>query len=228
MKGTGKIQWFRMGVGMLCAVWMMLWTTGCASGRGGGAYVPSAVVPLPDGVVLTHHPHLQGVWIADGFGFRGFDGVVVEEPVFRAVERENETMERVAAIRTLRSVMGDALRESGMFARVWDRKEDVAAGQKAAVLSMTVVEYEKGGGAARYFAGLYGAGQPVIRVRGQLSDVSGSPVFIFEARRSGESAGARFFGGVRTDVDIQAEDIRDLGVDLRNYVKTRVEAVSLP
>ena len=52
-----------------------------------------------------------------------------------------------------------------------------------------------------------------------MSDASGLPVFVFEAKRSGESAGARFFGGIRTDVEIQAEDIRDLGVDLRDYVK---------
>jgi len=221
MKTVGWMRGVQMGAGVLCAAWLVLGATGCASsgGRTTGAYVPSAAVPLPDGVVLERHPHLQGVWMAEGFRFAGFDGVVVEEPVFRAVERENEAMERAAALRTLRDVMGDALRDTGQFARVWTRREDVAAGVKAAVLSMDVVEYEKGGGAARYFAGLYGAGQPVIRVRGRMSDAAGLPVFVFEAKRSGESAGARFFGGIRTDVEIQAEDIRDLGVDLRDYVK---------
>ena len=49
-------------------------------------------------------------------------------------------------------------------------------------------------------------------------------MFVFEARRSGESASARMFGGFRSDVEIQAEDIRDLGIDLRDFVKARSSA----
>jgi hypothetical protein len=50
----------------------------------------------------------------------------------------------------------------------------------------TIVEYEKGGGGARFFAGIYGAGHPVIKVRGQLSD-DGRPLCVDEARRTGVS-----------------------------------------
>ena len=44
--------------------------------------------------------------------------------------------------------------------------------------------HEKGGGAARYWAGLYGAGQPVVKVRGLVYD-GDKLVFVSEARRSG-------------------------------------------
>ncbi len=43
-------------------------------------------------------------------------------------------------------------------------------------------------------------------------------VFAYEARRSGDSALARVFGGYRSDKAIQEEDIRDLAEDLADFV----------
>jgi len=151
--------------------------------------------------------------------------VVVPPPEFRAVERPNEINERAGALRSLQDAVVIALRDSGAFSQVVTAPEEVPAGAKAATLRLWVVEYEKGGGGARFFAGVYGAGQPVIKVRGHLVDASGAPLFVFEARRSGETGSARVFGGYRSDVEIQAEDIRDLGVDLRDFVQQRRGAV---
>lgn len=202
-----------VGAALLLAV-----VSGCATSGGGGGFNASSQVPLPPGVSLTQHQHLQGVWLAPGFNFSGYDAVVVATPGFRAVERSNEVNERALALHALQDAMVIALRDSGAFPAVVTRPDEVKSGARAAVLETTVVEYEKGGGAGRYFAGIYGAGQPVLRVRGHLLDPAGAPLFVFEARRSGESASARMFGGFRSDVEIQAEDIRDLGVDLRDFV----------
>jgi hypothetical protein len=201
----------------------ILTLAGCATGSGGGPKPAesSTAVPLPAGVSLAKHQHLQAVWLADGFAFAGYDTAVVAPPEFRAVERPNEVSERAGALRSLQEALANALRDSGAFATVTTQSADVPAGARAATLQLWVVEYEKGGGGARYFAGVYGAGQPVIKVRGHLVDAAGAPLFVFEARRSGESGSARVFGGFRSDVEIQAEDIRDLGVDLRDFVSQR-------
>jgi hypothetical protein len=82
----------------------------------------------------------------------------------------------------------------------------------------TIVEYAKGGGAARYFAGLYGGGQPVLRVQGRMTD-GDKTLFRFEARRSGVSAGARMGGAMMKDEDIQLEDIRSMVLDLTDFVE---------
>jgi hypothetical protein len=209
------------------AVAFVLAFSGCATGGGGGkaeTVKTESSVPLPPGVTLTRHPHLQGIWVADGFRFSGLDAVVVPPPAFKAVERSNEINERATALQGIQDAVVVALRDTGSFASVVTRADEVKAGARYAVLETSLVEYEKGGGGARYFAGVYGAGQPVIKVRGHLVDSAGAPLFVFEARRSGESASARMFGGFRSDVEIQAEDIRDLGIDLRDFVKARSSA----
>ena len=81
----------------------------------------------------------------------------------------------------------------------------------------TIIEYEKGGGGARWWAGEFGAGQPVIRVRGQFLDAD-KPLCKYEARRSGESVGARLIGGHMTDRDIQQTDINDLAFDMSDFI----------
>ena len=90
---------------------------------------------------------------------------------------------------------------------------DLKPGAKVLKLQNTIIEYAKGGGAARYFAGLYGAGQPVLRVQGKLAE-GDKQLFSYEARRSGVSAGARMTGAFMTDVDIQQQDIQSMVLDL--------------
>ena len=209
---------------ILCAIAVLAFS-GCSTGGSGGkaeAVKSKSSMPLPPGVTLTRGKHLQGIWVADGFRFSGFDAVVVATPAFKGVERSNEINERAIAIKGIQDALIMALKETAAFASVVSRADEVKAGSRFAVLETTVFEYEKGGGGARYFAGVYGAGQPVIKVRGNLVDSKGAPLFVFEAHRSGESATARMFGGFRSDVEIQAEDIQDLGIDLRDFVKARI------
>ena len=97
------------------------------------------------------------------------------------------------------------------------READVRPGSRVLRLDNTIVDYERGGGGARYFAGLYGAGQPVITVRGRITD-GDRQVFLFETRRSGVGGKARWLGGVMSDKDIQTNDIRDLARALADFI----------
>ena len=81
----------------------------------------------------------------------------------------------------------------------------------------TIIEYERGGGGARFFAGIYGAGHPVIKVRGRLT-AADQALFVYEARRSSVSTTARTFGGYRGDKAIQEEDIKDLARSLGDFI----------
>jgi hypothetical protein len=97
------------------------------------------------------------------------------------------------------------------------RESDLVPGTRTLKLENTITEFTKGGGAARYFVGLYGGGQPVLRVRGKATE-GDKTVFSFEARRSGVSADARLGGVFMKDEDIQVQDIRSLVLDLTDFM----------
>lgn len=105
----------------------------------------------------------------------------------------------------------------GIFANVVTQESDIKPGTKTLKMENTITEFSKGGGAGRYFGGLYGAGQPVLRVQGKLTD-SDKAVFTYEMRRSGTSAGARLNGVFMKDEDIQSEDVRSLVLDLTDFM----------
>ena len=136
---------------IFCAIAVLAFS-GCATGGSGGkaeAVKSKSSMPLPPGVTLTRGKHLQGIWVADGFRFSGFDAVVVATPAFKAVERSNEINERAIAIKGIQDALVVALKETGAFASVVIRADEVKAGSRFAVLETTVFEYEKGGGGAR-------------------------------------------------------------------------------
>jgi hypothetical protein len=173
---------------------------------------PTASTPPPsDGVAYRDDHDLQRVWLADGFAFQGSDAFRVEETRADVPNVNPDGVENLAWARgVLRDEIVTALRAKGLGA-------DIKPGIRVLRLENTIIEYEKGGGGARFFAGLYGAGQPVIRVRGRVTD-GDRPVFAFEARRSGDSGLSRMFGGYRSDKAIQEEDIRDLAQDLAEFI----------
>ncbi len=197
-----------MGVTRLVAV-VAVMLTACAT---------AAPPPPADGIAYREDPHLQRVWVAEGFTFKGYDAIVVGET---RTETPNVNPDGIQNLQWATGVLRDeivkALRAKGPFATVVTSPADVAAGARVLRLDNTIIEYEKGGGGARFWAGLYGAGQPVIRVRGRVSEDTRT-VFAYEARRSGDSALARVFGGYRSDKAIQEEDIRDLAEDLADFV----------
>jgi hypothetical protein len=174
--------------------------------------------PATQGGVNIKNPHMEKVWLADGLNFTGYDTICVADTQSTAKFQPDEAMPHDVAKRGLQQQLVDALKAKKLFANVVTREADIPAGAKALKLENTIIEYSKGGGAARYFVGLYGGGQPVLKVSGKLSD-GAKPVFTYEARRSGVSAGARMVGAFKTDVDIQGEDITSMVKDLTDFME---------
>jgi hypothetical protein len=194
-----------------------IFCAGCASTPKEGKTPNAAAGGSP--TKLKKDKDLQGVWVKPGFAFGGKPAVVIEPTVFKAQERPNEADMRAFAIKELRDQITKAAGETGLFSSVSaDAAPSGGGATNALRLVNTIVEYQKGGGGARYFAGLYGGGQPVIKVRGEMFDGSNDLVFVYEAKRSGESAGARLAGVFKSDEEIQREDIKDLAIDLADFM----------
>ena len=171
-----------------------------------------------DGVTYREDKDVQGVWLAEGFDFNNFDTVYVEEPTSIAESRSDEERQVLAiAKRTLRQELANALSDTGVFKKVVTSTNDIPAGAKLLTVKNEIYHHEKGGGGARYWAGLYGAGQPVIKVTGQMA-AQDQPQFRYLIERSGESAGARLGGVFMSDEDIQTQDVKDLAKDLAAFV----------
>jgi hypothetical protein len=161
-------------------------------------------------VTLRDDENLGKVWLAEGFRLAGYDGLIVTETQTDVPKINPDGIENLQWARgVVRDQLVAALQAAGLLGAVVTRDADVKPGGRVLQLETTIIEYEKGGGGARYWAGLYGAGQPVIKVRGRVLD-GDRPVFVFETRRSGVTASARWLGGYRSDKAIQEEDIRDL------------------
>jgi Domain of unknown function (DUF4410) len=138
--------------------------------------------------------------------------------LFAAVERSNEADMRAMAMRVLPEQFVAHLRDTKLFATVTTRAEDVKADSRSLKMQNTIIEYEQGGGAGRFFAGVFGGGQPVIKVRGQILD-GDKLLCVYELRRSGESANAKLTGVAMSGEEIQRDDIRVLARDLADFFK---------
>ena len=201
---------------------------GCASSSGSSSEAkqaqPAGNSPaLPPGVTLHQDKDINGVWLAEGFDFRGYDLLYIAETRFSAAERANEAQMREMAIRVLRETLTEYLSQTKVFGAVTTRAEDIKPDTKTLRLENTIIEYQKGGGGARYWAGMFGGGQPVIKVRGLLT-AGDKLMCVYEMRRSGESAGARMNGVFQSDEEIQRNDIRDLASDFSDFVKRTAKA----
>lgn len=162
-------------------------------------------------------PHLEKCWIADEFNFRGYDTLYLAPTLSTAKFQDNEERPHRLAKENLVTELHRSLETKGIFTNVVTSESDIKPGARVLKLENTIIEYSKGGGAARYWAGLYGGGQPVLRIDGKMTD-GGKVVFTFQGRRSGVSAGARMTGAFMKDEDIQIEDIRSLVLDLGDFV----------
>jgi hypothetical protein len=177
--------------------------------------------PSPGDVTLREEKDFGQVWLAPGFAFNGYDALLIAEPRAEVPKLNPDGIANLEWARgVVRSELAAAIEARKLFAVV-QSPADVKAGSRLLRLDTTIIEYEKGGGGARMFGFASSAGQPVIKIRGQLT-ADGRPLFVYEARRSGVSASARMFGGYRSDKDIQEEDIKHLAKGLGDFmVKTK-------
>jgi hypothetical protein len=169
---------------------------------------------------LFKNPHMSRCWLADGFDFNGYDTLYIAPTASIAKfdqKNSEEIMVHEAAKSYLPSLLALKLDVHHLFVNIVTNQAEIKPGAKVLKLENTITEFTKGGGAARYFAGLYGGGQPVLRVQGKMTDGE-REVFSFEARRSGTSGGARMTGAFLKDMDIQAEDIHSMTLDVSDFM----------
>jgi len=172
------------------------------------------------GGINYKNPHMEKCWVADGFDFNGYDTLYIAPTLSTAkfdAGNQEEFSVHERAKQSLVNELASMIGSRKIFNNVVTRETDIKPGMKTLKLENTITEFTKGGGAARYFVGLYGGGQPVLRVEGRINE-SEKPLFTFVARRSGVSAGARMTGAFMKDEDIQIQDIRSLVLDLSDFM----------
>lgn len=173
-----------------------------------------------NGGVNYKDPHLEKCWVASGFDFNGYDTLYIA-PTLSTAKVEAKDAEAVKvhalAMQRLQSELAAMIAAKKIFANVVTEESALKPDAKTLKLVNTITEFSRGGGAARYFAGLYGAGQPVLRVQGKMTN-GDKTEFTFEARRSGTSGGARMGGGMMKDEDIQIQDIHSMVLDLTDFM----------
>lgn len=178
---------------------------------------PSAQPAAAGAVTLREEKDFGQVWLAPGFDFKGYDTLLITETRTDVPKLNPDGAQNLEWARgVLRTELVAAIRERKLFTVVTS-PADVKPGSRILLLDNIIVEYEKGGGGARVFAGIYGAGHPVIKVRGQLT-AAHQTLFVYEARRSSVAVTARIFGGYRSDKDIQEEDIKHLARGLGDFM----------
>jgi hypothetical protein len=162
-------------------------------------------------------PHLDKAWLAKDFDFSGYDTLYLAPIRSTATYHPDEERPHALAKENLAIELKHFIASRGMFTNVVSSESEISPGARVLKLENTIVEYTKGGGAARYWAGAYGAGQPAVRVEGRMTD-GDKPVFTYAARRSGVSSSSRMIGGFLKDEDIQLKDIRSLTLDLSDFM----------
>src|SRR5579863_7588471 len=182
-----------------------------------GTYQPG------DGGLVFKEPHVEKCWIASGFDFNGYTTLYIAPTMTTAKVREEDAV--------LESVVGDnlvatlkaMLDQKRIFANVMVEKPPANAALKILKLTNTVVDYSKGSYTGRYFAGLFGGGQPVFRVEGVATDGENA-VFKYTIERHGTSFAARTdtpllpTPSTITLEQIQQQDIYSMSLDLTDFM----------
>ena len=173
----------------------------------------------PAGMIYHEDSHLQNVWLVEGFDFNGYHSLYIG-PTDAQIPNLSKADE-VKMLEWSKGVVRDeftrAIRTNGVFALVTTNESEIRPDTRTLKLESCIVEFAKGSGAARFWAGEFGAGQPVLRVRGKLRD-GDRVMFQFESYRSGDSAAARLDPGWTPEERLQSRDILDLAKDLAEFV----------
>lgn len=170
-----------------------------------------------DGGWKFKDPHLEECWLADGVRFSDYDTLYIAPTQSTAAVSDKDLQNHELAKEDLQLELRRSFQRLGVFSNVVTRESDIPPGAKALKMENTILEFAKGDRAARAFAGLYGAGQPKLRVQGRLVDGEKS-VLTYSVQRSGTSAGSRMAGIWIGSDDIQRDDIKSMVVDTTDFV----------
>ena len=115
------------------------------------------VASTGEGFAYHDDPHLQKVWLADRFRFQDYQMFLLEEPRTAVANVHPDGVDNLAWARgVLRDEILAALRAKKLFPAV-AMATPIPPETRSLRLETTIIEYEKGGGGARFFAGVYGA-----------------------------------------------------------------------
>jgi len=224
MKATHILRW------LICVCASPLLAVGCASsGSGQAGTRQSTKFRATDGRTIQigqatpiesgrsfKNPHLDKCWIADGFTFAGYDTLFIAPVAVTAEVKPDEKERLQLATQQIPAKLTEFLTPKGIFTNIVTSGSDIKPGARALKFENTIIDYSKGSRAARFYS-LYGADQPMLRVEGRLLE-GDKPLFRYEARRSGTSAGSRVGGLFMGGDNIQDEDVHSMMLDLTDFM----------
>src|SRR5207248_1925460 len=133
-----------------------------------------------NGGLMFKEPHMEKCWLADDFKFTGYDTLYIVPTLSIAKFHDDEQRPHDIAKEKLPLELRSSIQSKALFENIALQESEIKPGAKVLRLENTITEYSKGGGAARYFAGLYGAGQPMLKVQGKMT-AGDKTLFNFEA-----------------------------------------------
>src|SRR4051812_14852451 len=115
-------------------------------------------------------PHMDQCWIAADFNFTGYDTLYIAPTASTAIlHGPQEDSPHELAKENLVIELQRKLRAKGIFTNIVTTEAELKPEARVLKWENTITEYAKGGGAARYWAGLFGGGQPELRVEGKMT-----------------------------------------------------------
>jgi len=188
---------------------------------GCGAVRSSADNPLTSGGLTPSIEDKDAglVAVAPGFDVTKYKVIAVEKFSVAASQIEDEGDRRFAEKLTsgFQERLVRRLRESGLFSEVvaGDAAAVAPGGRPALVLRGAITRLGRGSQAARYFAGIYGAGRARAQADMNLAEVPSGRVVLATADRR-VSGGVQLFGG-DTD-ELLEEAFSDMARDLAKFL----------
>jgi len=158
------------------------------------------------------------VAIAPGFDVKGYATIAVALfPVTDKLEDEGDRRFAAKMAAFFRIELVRRLRESGLFQRVVEVNEtgyQPGPGERVLKLEGAITRLGRGSQAARYFAGIYGAGRTRAQADLRFVEAASGKVVLVTADRRVASIG--FFGG--GDEDHLRESFDDMARDLATFL----------
>jgi len=168
------------------------------------------------------------VAIAPGFDLKAYPIIgVVAFPVTDTMDDEGDRRFGAMMSEALNRELVRRLRDSGLFQRVVNLFDETdykpAAGEKMLRLEGDITRLGRGSQAARYFAGLYGAGRARAQADMRFLDATTGHVVMVTADRRIAQMG--FLGG--DDEDMLRESFDDMARDLVRFLQRLVKGEAI-
>ena len=205
---------WRRGIAVWLVSMVSLIVAGCGATRSSPDNPTGAGGLTPN----VQDPEAGLVAVAPGFDVTRYKTIVVEKfPVTDPATKDEgdrrfgERMNHYLHLELLRR-----MRESGLFQHVIDGSAAQASAPDGSALRLrgTITRLGRGSQAARYFAGLYGAGRTRAQADMQFLDAGANRVVIVTSDRRVASVG--WFGG--SDEEHLEESFNDMARDLAKFL----------